>query len=90
MEKKKINPKKSLFIEIGKSFVNMIFGNVYSKIGLSLILLVPGIGFLFMSESQKPKHNLSLLLIGILYILVSIILIFKRYFELKLNKECEK
>lgn len=83
MEDKKSNAGKILLIEIGKAFVNLIFGNAYNKIGLSLILLIPGIGFLFIAVSQKLKHAEILYIIGGLFILASIILILKRYSELK-------
>ena len=87
MEKKKLNAGKILFMEIGKAFINLIFGNAYNKIGLSFILLIPGIGFLFIAESQKLKHAEILYVIGCLFILASIILILKRYLELKRNTE---
>ncbi len=87
MEEKKSIAKKVLLTEIGKAFINLIFGNAYKRIGLSLILLIPGIGFLFIAESQKLKHAEILYIIGGLFILVSIILISKRYSELKRNIE---
>ena len=83
MKEKKSNAEKTLLIEIGKGFTNLIFGNAYNRIGLSLILLIPGIGFLFIAESQKLKYPEILYVIGGLFILVSVILILKRYLELK-------
>ncbi len=87
MEEKKSNAEKMLLIEIGKGFVNLILGNAYNRIGLSLILLIPGIGFLFIAKSQKLKHPEILYVIGGLFILVSITLILKRYSELKQKTE---
>lgn len=89
MEEKKSNAEKTLLIEIGKGFANLIFGNAYNRIGLSLILLIPGIGFLFIAESQKLKHPEILYVIGGLFILVSITLILKRYSELKQKTESQ-
>lgn len=84
---KKSNAGKVLIMEIGKAFINLIFGNAYTKIGLSLILLIPGIGFIFIPESQKLKHPEILYIIGGLFILVSIMLLLKRYSELKQNSD---
>jgi hypothetical protein len=83
MKEKKSNAEKTLLIEIGKGFLNLIFGNAYNRIGLSLILLIPGIGFIFIGISQEVKHPEILYVIGGLFILASIILIVKRYSELK-------
>lgn len=87
MEEKKPNTGKVLVIEIGKAFANLIFGNAYNKIGLSLILLIPGIGFICIGASQELKYPEILYIIGCLFILASIILILKRYSELKRNIE---
>jgi hypothetical protein len=87
MEEKKSNAGKVLFIEIGKAFVNLIFGNAYNRIGLSLVLLIPGIGFIFIGILQEIKHAEILYSIGGLFILASLILILKRYSELKRKTE---
>jgi cytochrome c biogenesis protein CcdA len=87
MEEKKPNTGKVLVTEIGKAFINLIFGNAYNKIGLSLILLILGISFIWIGISQELKHPKILYIIGGLFILASIILMLKRYTELKHNTE---
>ena len=87
MEEKKSNAGKVLLIEIGKAFVNLIFGNAYTKIGVSLILLIPGISFIFIAQSQELKRPEILYILGGLFILVSGILVWKRYSELKKTLE---
>uniref|UniRef100_UPI00404B71D0 hypothetical protein n=1 Tax=Flavobacterium sp. TaxID=239 RepID=UPI00404B71D0 len=72
-------------MEIGKAFVNLVFGNAFNKIGLSLILLIPGIGFLIIAASAKLKHPEILYVLGFLFILASLRLVLKRYSELKRN-----
>ena len=80
-------PKKSIekkiAIEIGMEFLNLIFGNIYTKIGLSLMLLIIGGVCIFApidNEIYKPKW---LYIFGGILILSSILLIIKRYLELK-------
>jgi hypothetical protein len=64
-------------------FLNVIFGNVYNKTGLSLMLLILGLIFIFVpmaSEEQRPKW---FYIVGVILALISILLIIKRYSELK-------
>jgi len=89
MEEKKTNAGKLLFIEIGKAFVNLFLGNAYNKIGLSLVLLIPGITFISIRISEKLKHPEILYIIGGLFTSASIILILKRYSELKKKIESQ-
>lgn len=87
MKNKNSKVVKTLVIEIGKAFVNLIFGNAHNKIGLSLILLIPGIGFVIIAAFEKLKYPEILYVIGTLFILASIRLILKRYSELKRKTE---
>jgi drug/metabolite transporter (DMT)-like permease len=79
----KPNIEKKILIEIGMGFLNVIFGNVYNKTGLSLMLLIVGLIFIFVpmaNEEQKPKW---FYIVGAILALISIFLIIKRYSELK-------
>jgi hypothetical protein len=90
MEEKKSSAGKILFIEIAKAFLNLIFGDAHNRIGLSLILLIPGIGFIFIGITKEEiKHPEILYVIGGLFILASITLILKRYSELKQKTESQ-
>ncbi|WP_131387731.1 hypothetical protein [Flavobacterium suncheonense] len=74
---------KQIFAEIGKEFINVILGNVYSKTGLSLMLLLIGLICIFApigNEEQKPKW---FYIVGSVLTIISILLIVRRYFELK-------
>ena len=75
--------KKKIATEIGMEFLNLILGNIYTKIGLSLMLLIIGGVCIFApieNEIYKPKW---LYILGGILILSSILLIIKRYLELK-------
>ncbi len=76
------NVAKKIFSEIGLEFLNLIFGNIYTKTGLSLLLFILGLICIFanMENEVKPK---GFYIVGGLLIIISIILIFKRYIELK-------
>ena len=86
MNKNKPNVAKKLSKEIGFEFLGLIFGNVYTKIGLSLILFIVGMICILakMENEVKPK---GFNIVGGLLILISIILISKRYLELKRKNE---
>jgi hypothetical protein len=80
-------PKKSIekkiAVEIGMEFLDLIFGNIYTKIGFSLMLLIiGGICILAPIENEIYKSKVFYIVGGIL-VLSSILLIFKRYLELK-------
>lgn len=84
---RKPNVAKKISVEIGMEFLNVIFGNVYTRTGLSLILFIVSLTLFFApmgNEIQKPKW---FYIVGGLLILISGILIFKRYIELKRHKK---
>lgn len=83
--KRKQSVSKKVSLEIGKEFLNLIFGNIYNKTGLSVLLFIMGLICLFTpikNEIQKPR---GFYIVGGLLILSSIVLISKRYNELKQN-----
>ncbi len=68
--------------EIGTEFLNVLFGNVYTKTGLSLMLLIVGLVFIFAPMSNKIEKPKWFYIIGSLLVFSSILLIIKRYSEL--------
>jgi len=83
--KRKQSVTKKVSLEIGKEFLNLIFGNIYNKTGFSVLLFILGLICIFApikNEIQKPR---GFYIVGGLLILSSIILISKRYNELKQN-----
>ena len=83
---RKPNVAKKISTEIGLEFLNLVFGNVYTKTGFSLLLFTLGLICIFanMENEVKPK---GFYIVGGLLILISIILISKRYLELKRKNE---
>jgi hypothetical protein len=83
---RKPNVSKKISAEIGLEFLNLIFGNIYSKTGFSLLLFIIGLIFIFANMENEVKPR-GLYLFGGLLILISILLISKRYLELKRKNE---
>ena len=80
---------KKILAEIGMEFLNVIFGNVYNKTGLSLMLLIVALICILApmgNEEQKPSwfH-----IVGGILIVISMSLIVKRYLELNRKKKSE-
>lgn len=70
-------------------FLNVVFGNVYTKTGLSLMLLIISLIFIFVpmeDETEKPKW---FYIVGGMLALISILLIFRRYSELNRKLKTE-
>ena len=80
---------KKILAEIGMEFLNVIFGNVYNKTGLSLILLIIALICIFTrigNEEQKPSwFNI----VGGILIVISISLVIRRYLELNRKQKSE-
>ena len=78
-----------ILAEIGMEFLNVIFGNVYNKTGLSLLLLIVALICIFVpmgNEVQKPKwFNI----VGGILIVISILLFVRRYLELNRKQKSE-
>ncbi|MFN3755217.1 hypothetical protein [Flavobacterium sp.] len=73
---------KKILVEIGMEFLNMIFGNVYTKTGLSLMLLLISSVLIFAPITNEPEKPKWFYIVGAILALISIFLIIKRYFEL--------
>lgn len=80
---RKPNITKKISKEIGLEFLNLIFGNVYAKTGLSLLLFILGLTCIFANMENEVLKPKGFYIVGGILVLVSIILIFKRYSELK-------
>ena len=83
MKQRKLKAEKLLFIEFSKGLVNLFLGNAFNKIELSLVLLIPGFGFIYIAKTQELSHPAILFIIGSLFIIISLSIILKRYKELK-------
>ena len=80
---------KKILAEIGMEFLNVIFGNVYNKTALSLMLLIVALTFIFApmgNEEQKPKW---FYIVGGILIVISMFIIIRRYLELNREKKKE-
>ncbi len=73
---------KKILIEIGREFLNIIFGNVYNKIGLSLLLFIVGVVLILVPTSNEIQKSKWFIIVGGLLILLSLLLIYTRYLEL--------
>ena len=80
---------KKILAEIGMEFLNVIFGNVYNKTGLSLMLLIVALICIFApmgNEEQKPSW---LYIVGGILIVISMSLVVRRYLELNRKQKSE-
>lgn len=81
------NPTLQILKELSGEFINVVSGNVWNKVGLSLLLLglaaicilSPIVG-LYNEITQKP---ISFYIIGGILIVVSLFLVGKRWREIK-------
>jgi hypothetical protein len=80
------NTSKIILKEILKEFVNLIFGNVFNKIGLSLLCFIISLTFFFAKMENDITKPLILKLFGVGFILISLTLILMRYSEIKNKK----
>lgn len=69
--------------EIGLEFVNLIFGNVYTKIGISLVFLIIGLVLIFANFENGTQKPQVFYILGFISIIVSLVLVLIRYSELK-------
>jgi len=80
---------KKILAEIGMEFLNVIFGNVYNKTGLSLMLLIVALICIFApmgNEEQKPSW---FYIVGGILIVISMSLVVRRYLELNRKQKSE-
>lgn len=83
--------KHNTTIELAKEligeFINLLFGNVWTKVGLSLLLFVLGLVFIMsplIGQDEKPLNKPSAFyIIGSVFLIISVGLIVKRWTELK-------
>ena len=73
---------KKILFEIGREFLNIIFGNVYNKIGLSLLLSIVSIVLILVPTSNEIHKSKWFIIVGGILILLSLFLIYTRYLEL--------
>jgi hypothetical protein len=83
--KRKQSITKKVSLEIGKELLNLVFGNIYNKTGFSVLLFILGLICIFSPIKNEPQKPIGFYIVGGLLILSSIILISKRYNELKQN-----
>ena len=88
MEKlRKRNTTWELAKELLGDFVNLLFGQVWNKVGLSLLLIVLGLVFILspiVGHDGKPLDTpISHYIIGSTLLVTSVILIVTRWTELK-------
>ncbi len=87
--KRKSNFPKKVLKEIGKEFLNLIFGNVYNRIGLSLLIFLIGSVIIFAPMEDKTQKPKWFFIVGGLFIAISLMLVIKRYLQLKIEMESE-
>jgi putative Mn2+ efflux pump MntP len=83
--------KHNTTIELAKEligeFINLLFGNVWTKVGLSFLLFVLGLVLIMsplVGQDDKPLNKPSFFyIIGSALIVISVGLIVKRWTELK-------
>ena len=80
---KNYKSSRKIVVEIFGEFINLAVGNVYNKIGLSLLLLAISLALFFSPiQNVEIKPN-GFYIFGVILLSISAVLIFKRFHEIK-------
>jgi hypothetical protein len=80
---------KKILAEIGMEFLNVIFGNVYNKTGLSLMLLIVALICIFAPMGNEEQKSSWFYIVGGILIVISMSLVVRRYLELNRKQKSE-